>query len=104
MAKRECECKLIPLADRIVVVSDEAVTQTPGGILLPDQAQERPKRGMVVAVGSGSWNRDGTARLPMDVGMGMTVLFGSYAGSEAEIDGEKFLILSQADVLSIVVK
>jgi chaperonin GroES len=89
-----------PLFDRIIVQREDAPDKTPGGILLPTQAQEKPNRGKVIAVGDGNRTKDGS-RVPMDVECGDVVVFGAYAGNEVEIDGEKLLILSQQDVLAV---
>ncbi len=94
--------KLQPLADKIIVRRDEAADKTPGGIVLPDQAQEIPARGKVLAVGEGKLLDDGT-RQEMPVEEGDTVLFGRYAGNKVEFEDEEFLILSTDDLLAVIV-
>lgn len=94
--------KLTPLFDKIIVRRDESQKMTKGGLHLPDQAQDKPKRGKVLAVGQGRVNETTGDRLPMDVTEGQTVLFSSYAGSEVDIDGEQLLIMRQEDVLAVV--
>ena len=85
-----------PLADRVLVKPAPAEEKTVGGIIIPDTAQENPSRGAVVAVGQGT--KDET----MVLKAGDNVLYGKYAGTEVEIDGEKLLIMRQSDVLAVV--
>ena len=93
--------KLRPLADRVIVKQSEAEEKTKSGILLPDTAKEKPTKGKVVAVGPGK--RDDKGK-PMDIGLraGDTVYYGKYSGTDVEIDGEKFVILRETDVLGVV--
>lgn len=90
-----------PLGDRIVVKRLEAETQTAGGIVLPDSAQEKPQSGKVLAVGAGRILDNGK-RSAMQVGEGDRVLFSSYAGTEIEVDGDELLIMSESDVLAVM--
>ena len=90
--------KLIPFGDRIVVKKDESEEKTPGGIVLPDVAKKRPWRGEVLAVGEGKLLDDRTVK-PMRVKSGQVVVFGAYAGHEVEIEGEKYLVMSEDDVI-----
>ena len=92
---------IIPLYDRIVVKRDEPVGKTPGGIHLVQTAQEKPKKGTVVAVGDGQYLNDGSIR-PLILKPGDRVLFGRYAGSEIEIDGEDYSIMREGDVSCIL--
>lgn len=85
-----------PLADRVLVVPAPAEERTIGGIIIPDTAKEKPLRGEVVAVGNGTKDED------MVVKVGDTVLYGKYAGTELELDGTKYLIMRQSDILAIV--
>ena len=78
------------------VKAAQAEQKTAGGIIIPDTAKEKPQRGEVVAVGNGKKDE------PMTVKVGDVVLYGKYAGTELELDGEKFLIMRQSDVLAIV--
>jgi len=88
--------KIQPLADRVLVKPQAAETQTASGIIIPDSAKEKPLRGEVLAVGEGT--KDET----MVLHVGDQVLYGKYAGTELELDGEKYLIMRQSDVLAIV--
>ncbi|MBO7267428.1 MAG: co-chaperone GroES [Bacteroidaceae bacterium] len=85
-----------PLADRVLVVPAPAEERTIGGIIIPDTAKEKPLKGEVVAVGNGTKDED------MAVKVGDTVLYGKYAGTELELDGTKYLIMRQSDILAIV--
>ena len=92
--------KVKPLGNRLVVKRSEAEVSK-GGILLPDSAQEKPKRGEVLAVGPGKTHDDGSLS-PLEVKKGDHVYFGAYAGTEVNIGSEEFLILSEDDVLAVV--
>jgi chaperonin GroES len=93
--------KIRPLHDRILVKRVEEETTTKGGIIIPDTAKEKPQEGRVVAVGSGKLLEDGSVR-PLDVKTGDRVLFGKYAGSEVNLDGEEHVILREDDVLAVI--
>lgn len=93
---------LRPLHDRILVVRDEAETKTASGIYLPEGSKERPKSGVVKAVGDGALNKETGQRIPMQVKPGDRVLFTSYAGTEIKLDGSELLIMGEDDVLAIV--
>jgi len=93
--------KLRPLDDRIVIKQSEAEEKTAGGIILPDTAKEKPQIGTVVAVGPGKILDDGT-RAQMSVKNKDEVIYAKYIGSDVEIDGEKYVILKEGDVLGIV--
>ena len=90
---------LKPLADRVLVKVEEEETKTMGGILLPDTAQKKSQKGVVVAVGSGKMTEEGK-RLPLEVKEGDEVLFAKYSGTEIEDKGEKYLLLSERDILA----
>lgn len=94
---------LKPLADRVVVKPLEEEDKTPGGIILPDTAKEKPQRGEVVAVGPGKLDDKGE-RMNMEVKKGNVVLYGKYAGTEIKVDGQEYLILRESDILAIVEK
>ena len=85
-----------PLADRVLVVPAPAEERTIGGIIIPDTAKEKPLKGEVVAVGNGTKDEE------MIVKVGDTVLYGKYAGTELELDGTKYLIMRQSDILAIM--
>lgn len=93
--------KLRPLGDKILVKRVEAETKTKSGIVLPDSAKEKPKRGKVVALGDGK-RLDSGERAPFTLKKGDEVLFTSYAGSEIKIDGEELLIMTEDDILAVV--
>ena len=86
--------KIQPLADRVLVKPAAAEEKTVGGIIIPDSAKEKPLRGTVLAVGNGTKDE------PMVLAEGDTILYGKYAGTELEFDGEKLLIMRQSDVLA----
>ncbi|MBI3333276.1 MAG: co-chaperone GroES [Candidatus Omnitrophica bacterium] len=89
-----------PLGDRILVKLLEEEERSPGGIILPDTAKEKPQEGKIVAVGKGRLLEDGTVR-PLEVKVGDTVLFAKYSGTEVTHEEKEFLILREDDVLAI---
>lgn len=91
---------LKPLGDRVVIQRVEEEQVTRGGIVLPDSAKEKPQKGKVIAVGAGRYE-DGK-RIPMDVKEGDTVVFAKYGGTEIEIDGNEYIILSERDLLAVM--
>ncbi|MCH7586445.1 MAG: co-chaperone GroES [Chloroflexi bacterium] len=93
--------KLKPLGDRLVVKPHEEEEITPGGIVLPETAKEKPQKGEVLAVGPGSRNDDGN-RVEMDVSVGDMVLYAKYGGTEIKVEGDKLLILRESDILALV--
>lgn len=93
--------RIEPLGNKVVIKRTEADEMTAGGIVLPDSAREKPAEGKILAVGSGVQLSDGS-RGSMQVSEGDRVLFSSYAGTEIEIDGEKLLIMSEADILAVM--
>ena len=88
--------KIKPLADRVLVLPAPAEEKTIGGIIIPDSAKEKPLKGKVIAIGNGTKDEEMVVK-PDD-----TVLYGKYAGTEIELDGEKYLIMKQSDILSIL--
>ena len=92
---------LRPLDDRIVVEPVEAEEVTAGGIVLPDTAKEKPKRGTVLSVGEGRLLDTGD-REPLQVNEGQQVLFSSYAGTEVKVDGEEMIIMDESDILAVL--
>ena len=94
---------LKPLDDRIVIKQSDAEEKSTGGILLPDSAQEKPQIGKIVATGPGKLLDDGK-RAQMSVRKKDKVLYAKYSGSDVEVDGEKYVILRESDVLGIVEK
>ena len=85
-----------PLSDRVLIKPADAEVKTAGGIIIPDSAKEKPLKGTVIATGNGSKDEE------MLVKAGDTVLYGKYAGTELEADGEKYLMMRQSDILAIV--
>jgi len=85
-----------PLADRVLVKPAPAEEKTVGGIIIPDTAKEKPLQGSVLAVGNGTKDEE------MVLKEGDTVLYGKYSGTEVELDGEKYLIMRQSDVLAVM--
>lgn len=88
--------KLKQLADRVLIEPAPAETKTIGGIIIPDTAKEKPLQGKIVAVGTGTKDEE------MVLTVGDSVLYGKYAGTEVELDGVKYLIMRQSDVLAVV--
>jgi chaperonin GroES len=95
--------KIRPLQDRILVKRLESESKTASGIIIPDNAKEKPMEGDVIAVGAGKALDNGTVRAS-EVKTGDKVLFGKYAGSEVKIDGIEHLILNESDILGIIEK
>ncbi|MHC4456473.1 MAG: co-chaperone GroES [Planctomycetota bacterium] len=93
--------KLRPLDDRVVIKQSEAEETTPGGIILPDTAKEKPQIGKIVATGPGKLLDDGK-RGEMSVKKNNEVIYAKYIGSEVEIEGEKYVILRESDILGII--
>ncbi len=93
--------KVKPLDDRVLVEQCEAEEVTTGGIVLPDAAQEKPQRGKVIAVGPGRLLDSGERGKP-SVKVGNEVFYGKYAGSDVEMDGNKYVILKENDILAII--
>lgn len=82
--------------NKIIVEPAEVETITPGGIIIPDSALEKPQRGVVVATGKGKHDE------PMEIKVGDTVLFGKYSGTEVNVDDKKYLIMNQSDILVVL--
>ena len=93
--------KLRPLGDKILIKRIEAESKTKSGIVLPDSAKEKPKRGKILALGDGK-RLDTGERSPVNVRKGDQVIFASYAGTEIKLDGEELMIMSEDDVLAVV--
>ena len=90
-----------PLHDRVVIRRKAEETTSPGGIVLPDAATEKPIQGEVVAVGNGKLNNNGEVT-PLDVKVGDTVLFGKYSGTEVKIGGEEVLVMREEDIMGVI--
>ena len=93
--------KIRPLHDRVIVKREEDERKTPGGIVIPDTATEKPSKGRVLAVGNGKILEDGTTR-PLDVKVGDKVLFGKYSGTEVKVDGDDVLVMREEDLLAVI--
>ena len=90
-----------PLHDRVIIKRMEEERTSPGGIVIPASATEKPIRGEVVAVGKGKIMENGDVR-PLDVKVGDKVLFGKYSGTEVKVDGEDLLVMREEDVMAIL--
>ncbi len=92
--------KLRPLHDRVIVKRMEEETTSPGGIVIPDSAAEKPSRGEIVAVGNGKVLESGEVRA-LDVKKGDTILFGKYSGTEVKVDGDEYLVMREDDIMAV---
>jgi chaperonin GroES len=90
-----------PLHDRVLVRRLEDEKTSPGGIVIPDTAAEKPMQGEVIAVGNGKVQDNGEQR-PLDVKAGDKVLFGKYSGTEVKVDGEELLVMREDDIMGII--
>jgi chaperonin GroES len=93
--------KIRPLHDRVIIKRLEEDRTSPGGILIPDTAAEKPVMGKVVAVGKGKILEDGKVRA-LDVKVGDRILFGKYSGTEVKVDGEDLVVMREEDVMAVV--
>ena len=100
---RKNHMKFRPLHDRVVIRRAEGDIKSKGGIIIPDNAKEKPQEGEVIAVGPGSRDAGGTL-IPLDVKAGDFILFGKWSGTEVKIDGEDVLIMKETDIMGIVEK
>lgn len=90
-----------PLADRVIVKSNDPEEKTQGSIIIPDTAKEKPQEGEIVAVGPGKISDTGN-KVAMEVKKGDKVLYGKYSGTEVTIDGDEYLIMRESDILAII--
>ena len=90
--------KITPLADRVLIKVSEAETKTASGIIIPDNAQEKPQKGTVVATGKGTKDN------PITVKVGDIVLYGKFSGTELKHEGEEFIIMRESDIFAIISK
>jgi chaperonin GroES len=93
--------KIRPLHDRVVVKRLEEERTSPGGIVIPDSAAEKPIQGEVIAIGNGKLLENGDVR-PLDVKKGDRILFGKYSGNEVKIDGVEYLVLREDDIMGVI--
>lgn len=94
---------LRPLHDRVIVRRMEEETTTAGGIVIPDNAAEKPSRGEILAIGDGKVSDAGETR-PLSVKVGDKVLFGKFAGTEVKVDGEELLVMREDDIVAVIEK
>ncbi len=90
-----------PLHDRVIIRRKEEEHTSPGGIVIPDTATEKPIRGEVIAVGNGKLLDNGDVR-PLDVQVGDEVLFGKYSGTEVKVDGEELVVMREDDIMAVI--
>jgi chaperonin GroES len=95
--------KIRPLHDRVIVKRIEEERKTPGGIVIPDNAAEKPDQGEVLAIGTGKVMDDGKVR-PLAVKVGDRVIFGKYSGSSVKVDGDELLVMREEDIMGVVTK
>jgi chaperonin GroES len=93
--------KIRPLHDRVIIKRLEEERKSPGGIVIPDTATEKPIRGKVIAVGTGRITEKGEVR-PLDIKKGDTVLFGKYSGTEVKVDGEELVVMREDDIMAVI--
>ena len=93
--------KIRPLHDRVVIRRTEEERTSPGGIVIPDAAAEKPIKGEVLAVGNGKLLDNGEIR-PLDLKVGDRVLFGKYSGTEVKVDGEEVVVMREDDVMAVI--
>jgi chaperonin GroES len=95
--------KIRPLHDRVIIKRLEEERTSQGGIIIPDNAAEKPIKGKVVAVGKGKILENGEVRA-LDVKVGDNILFGKYSGTEVKVDGEELLVMREEDVMAVIEK
>ena len=93
--------KIRPLHDRVVVKRMEEESTSPGGIVIPDSAAEKPIKGEVIAVGNGKITDSGELRA-LDLNVGDKVLFGKYSGTEVKVDGDELLVMREDDIMAVI--
>ncbi|MFZ5622161.1 MAG: co-chaperone GroES [Pseudomonadota bacterium] len=93
--------KIRPLHDRVIIKRMEEERKSPGGIVIPDSAAEKPIRGEVIAAGKGKILENGNVRA-LDVKVGDKVLFGKYSGTEVKVDGEDLLVMREEDIMAVI--
>ena len=101
LKKGEIKVNIRPLHDRVIVRRLEEETKSPGGIVIPDTAKEKPIQGEVIAVGKGKLLENGDVR-PLDVKPGDKVLFGKYSGTEVKLSGEEVLVMREEDIMGVI--
>ena len=101
--RKKVPMKFRPLHDRVVIRRAEGDIKSKGGIIIPDNAKEKPQEGEVIAVGPGARDENG-ALVALDVKAGDFILFGKWSGTEVKIDGEDLLIMKEADIMGVIDK
>ena len=94
--------KVTPLGNKILIRRDEAETMTDAGIVLPESAKDRPRTGLIEAVGTGAINTDTGERIPVELKKGQRVIFSSYAGTEIKLGADELLIMSEDEILAVI--
>lgn len=100
--KTASRIKVRPLGNKVLVRRDEAESMTDAGIYLPESAKDKPKTGVIEAVGTGALNTDTGERIPMTLKKGERVIFSSYAGTEVRLEDDELLIMSEDEILAVV--
>jgi len=100
--KTRSKINIRPLHDKVIVRRDEAEDQTASGIFLPESGKEKPKTGVVEAIGDGKLNTETGERTPLSVKTGDRVIFASYAGTEVKLDDDELLIMSEDEILAVL--
>ena len=93
--------KIRPLHDRVIVKRLEEERTSPGGIVIPDSAAEKPSQGKIVAIGKGKILEDGSVRA-LDVKVGDKILFGKYSGTDVKVDGDDLLVMREEDIMGVI--
>ncbi len=93
--------KIRPLHDRVVIKRMDEEKTSPGGIVIPDSATEKPVKGEVIAVGNGKISDDGKST-PLDVKVGDIVLFGKYSGTEVKLDSDELVVMREDDIMAVI--
>jgi chaperonin GroES len=99
--KEHSTMKIRPLHDRVIVMRLEEDRTSPGGIVIPDTAAEKPVQGKIVAVGKGKILENGQVR-PLDVNVGDKILFGKYSGTEVKFEGEELVVMREEDLMAVI--
>ena len=100
MAATKSKTDIQPLGDRVVVKAMEETETMRGGLIIPDTAKEKPQQGKIIAVGPGRYEKGD--RVPMELKVGQTVLYGKYSGTEIKLDDQEVLIIKESDVLAVI--
>jgi len=93
--------KVRPLGDRVLIERIEADQRSPGGIVIPGTAKEKPQEGIVRAIGQGALDKNGN-RIPLTVKVGDKIIFGKYSGSEIKLEGKEYVVVSENDIIGII--